>query len=98
MLKKGEEPYLVNPNGEEIRLKVENMVPVLVANSVGDGKLSRQDEVKEQLAPAVPDVIEPRNTAAAARRPPLANSHYLTHHPKDSRCEICMKCKVQRKQ
>ena len=36
------------------------------------------------------------STPPADQTPPLEKKHYLTHFPKDSRCETCSRCKMQR--
>ena len=71
------------------------MVPVLVATNGGDGKLLQDEAIKE---PTASTSTEPNNKVVPVRRPPLSPENYLTHQPKDSRCEICVRCKAQRKQ
>ena len=92
--RQGRKPVLTTPNGRRVALEVDKFCPVLPVG-LGGAERSVPASVNVENAPvAQGNLHEPGKKT----QEPLPPEHYLTHMPKDSRCEICMKCRTLRKQ
>ena len=96
--KPGCPPSLRNDKGKYIHVEVKDLVPVLaspvVSCPVQEGGASSSSD-----GPPMRGANPPAQTWRNPGKPTestLDPSHYLTHVPKDSRCEICSNCKIQK--
>ena len=95
-------PKLISPSGKTLILECENFVPVLTSVATGDGPLSQDVSASpgqgDTLAKPKKSKQPKHKPIVAPVTPPLPEEHYLTHIPKESRCEFCIQAKAQRKQ
>ena len=100
--KAGCRPLLTNSAGEEITVDVHDNVPI-IASPVISCPVPGTEVEKSSGSNAVPDTVGRERSLAdreeiectPGRNRGLDPNHYITHFPKDSRCDVCSQCKVQ---
>ena len=91
-----EKPYLLTPDSKRIFLDVVNYVPMLAAPCVDTQGVTTRGATPAVNAEAQKAVTTTQLGDSGDAQLPV--EHYITHFPKDSRCDVCCKCKIISKQ